>query len=335
MRHCIRCATLTGYPQVARSVGLEPARLMAEVGLDIADLDVPDRWIPAAPAIRLLELSARLSGREDFALLMSRYRRFSTLGPISMVIAQEPDLRGALTTLCEHQTTYNGALQMRLAEGHELAAAQLWLEVGEPVPTRQGLELAAAALVGVVRDLVRGDWQPSYVYFTHPPPAEPGTHRSVFGEGLRFDQEYTGVLFPARELDSPVVTADPSMRPYARRFLEPVPRVRGEAVVDEVRELVEALLPTGRASASAVSDALGITPRTLHRQLARQRQSFTSILHETRGRLAERHLANEGRSLTEVSQLLGFASPSAFSRWFRQRFGMSPSEWRHAARTPV
>jgi hypothetical protein len=38
-------------------------------------------------------------------------------------------------------------------------------------------------------------------------------------------------------------------------------------------------------------------------------------------------------SLTEVSQLLGFGAPSAFTRWFHGRFGISPSDWRRTARS--
>ncbi|MGZ4649527.1 MAG: AraC family transcriptional regulator [Kineosporiaceae bacterium] len=334
MEHRIRCATLTGYPQLASSLDLNPADLMSGLGLDIADLTVPDRWIPAAPAVRLLELSARECGRQDFALLLSEYRRFSTLGPISVVIAQEPDLRSALAVLCEHEGTYNGALQMELTEG-EPATVRVWLELGEPAPTRQGVELAAAALVGVVRELVRGDWEPLSACFSHPAPADLRTHRRIFGRGLRFDQGFTGLVFPARDLDLPVVTSDPSLRPYARRFLDAVPRPRAETVVDDVRELIEVLLPTGCCSVSQASHALGVTPRTLHRQLAEQQQSFSSLLHETRARSAERLLANDRYLLTEVSQLLGFTAPSAFSRWFRQRFGMSPSEWRDRSRSVV
>ena len=66
MRPRIRTNTLTGYADLARSQGLDPAALMAAVGLDIADLDVPERWIPGAPVARLLELSAHQAdcGRE-------------------------------------------------------------------------------------------------------------------------------------------------------------------------------------------------------------------------------------------------------------------------------
>lgn len=50
--------------------------------------------------------------------------------------------------------------------------------------------------------------------------------------------------------------------------------------------------------------------------------------------MAERYLANERLSLTDISYQLGFAAPSAFSRWFRDRIGVSPTEWRRAADGP-
>ena len=60
--------------------------------------------------------------------------------------------------------------------------------------------------------------------------------------------------------------------------------------------------------------------------------AFSSIVHSTRAGLAERYLANDGYTMTDVSQLLGFTAPSAFSRWFHQHFGVSPSEWRAVSR---
>jgi AraC-like DNA-binding protein len=84
-----------------------------------------------------------------------------------------------------------------------------------------------------------------------------------------------------------------------------------------------------------VARGLGVTERTLHRRLTAEKESFSSIVHGTREALAERYLATERYSLTDVSELLGFAAPSAFSRWFRQRFGISPTEWRRTARRPA
>jgi AraC-like DNA-binding protein len=72
-------------------------------------------------------------------------------------------------------------------------------------------------------------------------------------------------------------------------------------------------------------DLTRVTQRTLHCHLAAERQSSSSIVHTTREALAERYLSTERYSLTDVSELLGFTAPSAFSRWFRQRFGVSPT----------
>ena len=39
-------------------------------------------------------------------------------------------------------------------------------------------------------------------------------------------------------------------------------------------------------------------------------------------------VANNRYSLTEIAELLSFSSPGNFSRWFRDQFGCSPSQWR-------
>jgi AraC-like DNA-binding protein len=102
--------------------------------------------------------------------------------------------------------------------------------------------------------------------------------------------------------------------------------------VADVVEALELLLPLRRHSMQQVSRHLGMRPRGLQRYLADRGETFSSVVHATRARLAERYLPNERYTLTEVSQFLGFEAPSAFSRWFRQQFGTSPKEWRRAAR---
>src|SRR4029079_7919340 len=65
MRPGVRTATLDGYLRLARSVGLDPARILAGAGLAVADLAVPDKWVPAAVVSRVLERSADESGLQD------------------------------------------------------------------------------------------------------------------------------------------------------------------------------------------------------------------------------------------------------------------------------
>jgi AraC-like DNA-binding protein len=335
MRPGVRCATLDGYLGLARSAGLDPARQLADVGMTVADLAVPDKWVPAAAVARLLERSATESGLEDFGLRLARLRRLSTLGPLSVVLSQEPDLRSALGLLCRYEHSYNEALRLRLDEAGDLATMRLWFEFGEPAPTRQALELALAALLGIVRELLGRQWEPLSLCFTHRPPASLAAHLAVFGPRLQFGHEFTGLVFFAAELDAANTVSDPLLRPYAKQLLQALGAPPAATVTGQVTQLVEMLLPLGRCSTQQVARSLGVTQRTLHRRLDAEGQSFSSIVHGTREALAERHLAAERYSLTDVSELLGFTAPSAFSRWFRQRFGVSPTEWRATSLQPA
>lgn len=331
-RPLVRSATLSGYVGLARSLGLDGARLMGQVGLDAADLAVPDKWIPAAAVARLLDVSATVSGRADFAVRLAEQRRLSTLGPLSVVLREEPDLRSALRLLLRYEHSYNEALRMRLEETEEIATIRLWFEFGEPAPADQALALGAAALHGIVRECVGPHWKPLAVCFPHRAPADLETYHRVFGAGLQFEHDFTGLVIYARDLDAANPLSDPLMRPYAQRFLEAVVSPRATTSRERVKELMEFLLPLGKCTMDHVARTLGVDRRTVHRHLAAEGETFGSVLHATRASLAEHYLANDRYSMTDVSLLLGFTAPSAFSRWFHQQFGVSPTAWRTTSR---
>jgi len=51
--------------------------------------------------------------------------------------------------------------------------------------------------------------------------------------------------------------------------------------------------------------------------------------------VAAKRMLDAGRSVSDISRALGYASDEGFSRAFRRRTGMTPSSWRLAHRTPV
>jgi AraC-like DNA-binding protein len=323
----LRYATLSGYLEVTHALGLDPDALMRSAELDLAGLATPDVWVPAARVARLLELCARASACDDFGLRLAEHRRLSTLGPLSLVLRDEPTLRSALELLIRHEHSYNEALRIRVSEVNGLASLRLWFEMGEPVPSRQGEELAVAALYGIIRELLGPAWQPLSVCFSHAAPRELDTHTRLLGTRLQFGHTFTGLILYGRDLDAPNVIGDPEARTRTEEMLHSLGAPKAP-MSDRVRDLVEVLLPTGRCSADEVARTIGVDRRTLHRHLAAADDTFSSIVDKTRAGLAERYLSSERYRLTEISELLGFAAPSAFSRWFRQACGDSPRQWR-------
>jgi len=329
----VRYAALSGYGALSDSLGLDWAPLMRGAGLDPAGLAVQDRWIPAAAVARLLEASAAASEREDFGLRLAGFRRLAHLGPLALVIREEPDVRAVVEMLIRYEHAYNQAISIGLSEADGLATIRVDLDLGERAGTRQATELAVGALHHIHRQLHGARWQPLGVFFAHPAPADISTHLRVFGPVLQFQREFAGIILRAGDLAAPNTTADPLLRPYAHQFLDTIGPPAEISIVARVRELIEALLPAGHCSIVQVARSLGVDRRTVQRRLADSGETFSSLRNAVRADLAERLVPNPRRSLTEIAEELGFSEPSAFSRWFRGRFGCSPSEWRSRAMT--
>jgi AraC-like DNA-binding protein len=188
------------------------------------------------------------------------------------------------------------------------------------------------ALLGIIRALVGADWLPMSASFAHDAPADPTAYHRLFGPGVRFADDVTGLVFRTGQLDAAVITSDASLRPYTHEFLRRL-SVGPVTAAAQATEVVEVLLPLGRCSLQQVSRHLGLRPRELQRRLAAEESSFSAVVNSARRHLAEQHLPNIRSSLTDISQMLGFAAPSAFSRWFSHNFGTTPSAWRSAARS--
>jgi AraC-like DNA-binding protein len=93
----------------------------------------------------------------------------------------------------------------------------------------------------------------------------------------------------------------------------------------EVRDMVVQLLRARECNVEQVALRFGVDRRTVHRYLAREGQTFSGILESVRRDLAPGYVGDRSRSLAEVSALLGFATPSSFSRWYRRTFGGNPA----------
>ncbi|GAA4486055.1 AraC family transcriptional regulator [Rhodococcus olei] len=328
-----RYAALTGYIDLARSLALDPVQLLRSVNLDPAGLDLQDRWVPTSAVVRLLELSATQSDRQDFALKLAERRRLSTLGPLSVSIREEPDARSALRLLIRYQHMYNEGLHIRMSERDGLATIMAAIDPGEPTPVRQSVELAVAVIHQLLQHLLGEHWHPVSVCFEHDRPADDSAHQRFFGAPLRFGSDFSGIVVYTSDLDAPNRLSDPLLRTYARQFLDTLTAPEEPTTTTRVRELVELLLPTGRCSIEQVARSLGVDRRTVHRHLAKSGLTFTTVLDAARVDLATRMVGGRRYSFTEISEMLAFSTPSSFSRWFHQQFGMSPREWRKRSGT--
>src|SRR5262249_46450701 len=122
---------------------------------------------------------------------------------------------------------------------------------------------------------------------------------------------------------------------YVKQYLDTIAARRTTTMTASVRECIYTMLPSGLCSADKVAARLGVDRRTVHRRLAGEGQTFSSVMDSVRAELVTRYIENRDRSLASVSDLLGFSALSAFSRWFKNQFGCSVTDWRTRQVHPV
>ena len=323
-----RSASLTDYEHVARSVGLDPLRMLRMAKLPARVLDDPNLMISADSVGWLLEESARLSGQEAFGLLLAETRSLANLGMLALVIREEPTLRAAVQSCVRYMRLHNAGVQLRLDDAGDVGLLHVGVNMQRQVLCRQAIEMSTGIVLRTLRVLSSDSFRPIKIGFTHERPASLEVHRRVLGNAVAFSQEFNAMVCRGRDLDAAIPAADPSLNREVKRWLDmQLANLRAEAPAQRARQIVRMLLPSGLCSVDRVAQHLDMHRRTLNRHLAVEGESVTTIINAVRTELAEQYLVNSKRKLYEVAELLGFSSAGDFSRWFRGQFGKTPSDW--------
>ena len=331
MSSLVRAACLTNYSEVARAGGLDPARMLLDAGLRTSVEQEPDLMIPVERVGQLLQASATLSGNESFGLCMAESRMLSNLGAVGMLIRDQKTLRDSLDVLMRYQVLLNGSLSLMIEEHSDVVVLREEVQPGKPQqPTRQRIELALGVMLRLMRQFLGAGWQPRSVRFRHPAPRDASVHHRLFGYCVEFNADFNCIVCAKTDLDARNPSADPAMVRYAQQLLDASAKPLESTMIEDVRRTTLLLLPSGRCSVEQVAEHLGVACRTVQRGLAKQGQSFSSMVNEIRKELATRYVIESDRPLTEVAMLLGFSDPSALSRWYHAQFGCSAKESRAA-----
>lgn len=327
----LRAATLTNFELIARDCGLSAHALLQEVGLPLRCLQEPDLKLPAALVSALLELASQRSGEHAFGLRMAASRQLSNLGPLGLLLREQPTLRHVLQALVSYLHLHAGSLTLTLVEdGPVVMIREELLQVASQ-PARQALEMAMCTTFRVLRLFLGEAWEPRQVRFRHAAPRDAFTHRQVFGRRIAFGQEFNEIVCDTDDLDRPNPSADPVMARYAQQLLE---REAGynASMTEQVQRLIVLLLPRGHCRAEIVAQHLGVTRRTVANRLGAEGTTFKALVDRMRSELLREYLNADSRSLSEVAALLGFSELSALSRWRRHRRVTTAHTTSHLAR---
>lgn len=285
--------------------------------------------------LTLLNHCAKITGREDFGLLLSRYQDMRIIGLPGKVMYEAPTLRAALQDLQEFIHLHMNGMRVTFEEGRTTSLIALEIVMPFPPNYRQQIELSLGIGLRFIRRLIGESWCPQVAHFEHLEDDGSVSTVALYRCPIRFGQEINGFYFDSSILDIPKEQFNSQSHQILYDYLSMQTRlVRRDLVIDVIEQIVRGIR-RGDCGIDAVCSAAGFTRRTLQRRLADKGILYRELLEQTRMDLAQRYLRVETIPITDISDILCYAQLSIFSRAFQRYFGVSPRSWRKMHVKPV
>lgn len=321
------------YPRVIlRAIEDQPElgrQLLLEAGVAEAALQEPQARVPVPAQALLYQRISRHLNDESFGYLPNPLRA-GTFAMACEYAASDTTIGRALQRLCHcyQLLTDDVRLSMELAGGQarfqvtlaqpELDSAYFITETMLCIGFRFPAWLAGQAipLTGAA--------------FAYPAPSHAAEYAFLFPGDHRFQAGENFVSFSADMLDLPIVKSMEDVRDYGERAPADLMNklVGSDSFTNRVYLALSRRGDGERRDIGAIAGDLALTEQTLRRRLRTEGSSFQKIKDGLRLDTAIFHLSGSKYTIAEISEKLGFSTPGAFSRAFRNWMAMSPDEYR-------
>ncbi|WP_417282495.1 AraC family transcriptional regulator ligand-binding domain-containing protein [Comamonas sp.] len=311
------------------TLGHDGHALLRQFGIDKRALRDP--LVPSSIHLhgRILLAAIELAGHEDLPLLVGGGSQLENVGPVRALALNAATARAALEDLRHYASMWYRGLNMTLEEDQGYAVLGYTAKV--EFPGREALLSAYLAGGMTSLRLVLGtEWKPALVRVAHRRPANLEAWAKLFRAPILFDQPRHELLFPAAELDKPRGRTDAQLDAFLKRQLDALEVSEPSDFAGQVKRAIESQLLRGDCSNERIASMFGVHRHTLYRRLAGMDADYTSLLEQSRCRLATQLLSDTDMPLGEIAAMLGYSTQGNFTRAFCRWFKATPSEWRRA-----
>ncbi|WP_434428056.1 AraC family transcriptional regulator [Nannocystis pusilla] len=318
--------------------GVAPAAVLGPLGVDPALFADPDAQVAFETVLAAWNEASRLTGDPAFGLLAAETMIARGAHIIDYVAAHCATPRELFGSITRYQRLLMSHTDLRLEVAGDTAAFVHSPERAPFARPRHLAEFVVAQWVLLLRSRRAAGFPLRRVRFVHAAPPTTDAHARLFQAPLEFGAPHDGIEFDADLLDLPLERGDPTLMHMLRRYGDELLASSAgppATLQDRLRAHLAGRLAAGAPSIDLAARALGMSTRSLQRQLRAEGTVFKDVVEAARRDLALGHLRAGRSSVSEVAFLLGFTEVSAFSRAFRRWTGESPSTWRRAHVAPA
>ena len=328
----LRIGPNIGLPDVLRSLGADPIKVIAEVGIDHELFDNPNNLISFKARGLLMAHCAERMSCQHFGLLVGRQAGLRSLGLAGLRSKYSSNVGSALNNLIRFLHLNVRGATTSLAIDSELAVLEYQIYQTQVRGNDQVGGGAVAVMYNIMRELCGDDWRPIEVRFAHRKPIDETPFRLFFQAPLCFDTNQYAVVFSAAWLNHRLPDFDLEVLELLQQEISKLETHQSEDFSDRVRRVLRTVIVTGHFSADEVAELFSMHRSTLTRHLNELGTNFQDLLGEVRFEIARQLLEDSSMEIIEIASLLGYSNASAFTRAFRRWSSMTPAGWRKMAK---
>lgn len=250
----IRSATLQGYPEAARAVGLDPEKMLARVGLNLRCMEDLETQISFDAYLRLLAESARLADCPDFGTRAAIAQGTPNYGTVSLLMREAETLEAAIDFYTSHLTQHADGTLIELDKRFQNPLVFVEISARTREESFQCTQFAFVGITMQIRWLLGDDFQPDMVSFAFAKPAQTGAIQRFFKCPVLYKQVASGLALNLSVLQRPLVTSSPSLRKLALDQLAPILYRSPNSYSTKVTRIVRRMVGEGSCDSQAVAE---------------------------------------------------------------------------------
>ncbi|MFT5046604.1 MAG: AraC-like DNA-binding protein [Candidatus Azotimanducaceae bacterium] len=331
-----------GEPKIGASVirGLELA--LAECGVDylkllaIADIDSKELQklngqLSLRKYLNFMEQAAILAGDPILGIRLARSCGAETLGAIGFLFLSSRSLFSALSDFCLYMNLLQDRASLSVERSQESLIFNYDIFDLPNAEWRQDVEFSLALSTRLIRMFTGSSAVIDTIGFRHSAGAKSKVYEQALNTQVRFGQEANSIIMPVSIGTMQSHAMDPGLSDILKAHLDSEMRSRlnHHSFKAEVNRILLANLIEAPVTAEKMAEYLALSPATLYRRLRGEGTSFNQVSAEVSFELAKSYLADSSLSVTQISQIVGFAEAASFTRAFlRWSDGITPSAYR-------
>lgn len=221
------------------------------------------------------------------------------------------------------------ALTMEYFESADTVGLRILERVSLAPVSRYFIETITVNFYNILHFLLGNESEPDYIAFAYPEPDYGPIYHQCFKCKIEFDAKHNEFVVPRHLANRELLLANNGIaRKAEQKFLGSLPGINRNYLPKRLRLLL-AQSVGAFPSVDVAARKLGMSGRTLRRQLNSEGTNYQSELNSIRQAFAVNYLTRSNKCIAEIAFMLGYWDATAFSKAFKKWTGESPGEFKN------